>query len=150
MMTRRNALQWLHWVRLGFILCFFMVEPAGNGADPDLALATQAGVGLILALVVPAWTARTKFKELAGRAGPHLPGRAKRFHRLKHQVLHIALPVMVATGALAGLLAPFAIRALDALLVVIVLYVAFHLWRHVFLEDNAQHLMVPRVLHKYL
>ena len=115
-------------------------------------------------------------KGLAGRAGPKLPDWAKRFHRINHQVLQIALPVMVATGALAGLLAPFAIKAFgllqinpaagskslhdfaeevhelafNALLAVIVLHAIFHLWRHFLLKDNALRIMVPRLLHKYL
>lgn len=176
MISRRSALKWLHWLSLGLILYFFLVEPDENRADPGLALATHAGVGLMLAIVVLVWTVMAATKGLAGRAGPKLPDWAKRFHRINHQVLQIALPVMVATGALAGLLAPFAIKAFgllqinpaagskslhdfaeevhelafNALLAVIVLHGIFHLWRHFLLKDNALRIMVPRLLHKYL
>lgn len=176
MMTRRSALKWLHWMSLGLILYFFLMEPEENRVDPGLALASHAGVGLMLALVVLVWTVMAATKGLAGRAGPKLPDWAKRFHRLNHRVLQIGLPVMVATGALAGLLAPFAIKAFgllqinpaagsrslhdlaqelheiafNALLAVIVAHALFHLWRHVLLKDNALRIMVPRVLHKYL
>ncbi|MFU1684107.1 cytochrome b [Phaeobacter piscinae] len=139
-------------------------------------MATHAGVGLILSVVVLFWTAIYLRKGPAGRAGPKLPGWAKRFHGLNHRVLQIGLPVMVATGALAGLLAPFAIHAFgvvpinpgvgsrslhelaeevheiafDTLLIVIVLHGVFHLWRHFLLKDNALRIMVPKLLHKYL
>ncbi|EEB71452.1 cytochrome B561 [Ruegeria sp. R11] len=169
-------LKWLHWLSLGLILYFFLVEPEESQTNPGLALATHAGVGLVLAVVVLVWTLVYLRKGLAGRAGPKLPGWAKRFHLLNHKVLQIGLPVMVATGALAGLFAPFAIRAFgvvpinpaigsrslhglaeelheiafDALLVAIVLHAVFHLWRHFLLKDNALRIMVPKVLHKYL
>ncbi|MFV1602364.1 MULTISPECIES: cytochrome b/b6 domain-containing protein [unclassified Phaeobacter] len=175
-MTRRSALKWLHWLSLGLILYFFLVEPEENRADPGLALATHAGVGLLLAVVVLIWTLVYLRKGLVGRAGPKLPGWARRFHGLNHRVLQIGLPVMVATGALAGVLAPFAIRAFgvlpinpaagsrtlhelaeelhelafDALLIVIVLHGLFHLWRHFLLKDNALRIMVPKLLHRYL
>ncbi|AFO88090.1 cytochrome B [Phaeobacter inhibens] len=175
-MTRRSALKWLHWLSLALIVYFYLVEPEENSAAPGLALATHAGVGLILALVVLIWTAIYLRKGLAGRAGPKLPGWAKRFHGLNHRVLQIGLPIMVATGALAGMLAPFAIRAFgvvpinpavgsrtlhelaedlheiafDALLIAIVLHGIFHLWRHFLLKDNALRIMVPKLLHKYL
>ncbi|KXF90874.1 cytochrome b [Phaeobacter inhibens] len=175
-MTRRSALKWLHWLSLALIVYFYLVEPEENSATPRLALATHAGVGLILALVVLIWTAIYLRKGLAGRAGPKLPGWAKRFHGLNHRVLQIGLPIMVATGALAGMLAPFAIRAFgvvpinpavgsrtlhelaedlheiafDTLLVAIVLHGIFHLWRHFMLKDNALRIMVPKLLHKYL
>ncbi len=176
MLTRRSAIKWLHWLSLGLILYFFLVEPGENRADPGLALATHAGVGLMLAVVALIWTLMAATKGLAGRAGPKLPGWAKSFHRLNHRVLQVGLPVMVGTGALAGLLAPFAIKAFgilqinpaagsrslhdlaeelhelafNALLAVIIAHALFHLWRHFLLKDNALRIMVPRVLHKYL
>ncbi len=175
-MNRRTALKWLHWLSLGLILYFFLVEPDENRANPGLALATHAGIGLLLALVVGVWTLVYLRKGLMGRAGPKLPGWGKKFHHLSHKGLQIGLPVMVATGALAGLLAPFAIRAFgvvpinftwgsktlhelaeelheiafDALLILIIAHGIFHLWRHFLLKDNALRIMAPKVLHRYL
>lgn len=175
-MNRRNLLKWLHWLSFGLILYFFLVEPEESRNAPGLALATHAGVGLVLAIVVALWTGRFMRNGLTGRAGPKLPAWAKKFHGLNHRFIQYGLPVMVATGALAGLLAPFSIRAFgifpintpagskslhalaeeiheiafDALILLIVLHVAFHLWRHFLLKDNALRIMMPKFLHKYL
>lgn len=175
-MTRRTALKWLHWLSFVLILYFFAVEPDESKTDPGGALSTHAGVGLMLAVVAAIWTAMYMSRGLAGRPGPKLPGWAKKLHPLGHKVLQVGLPVMVGTGALAGLLAPFAIKAFgaipiniaagsktlhglaeevheivfDALIIVIVGHALFHLWRHFILKDNALRIMVPRILHRYL
>lgn len=175
-MTRRSVIKWLHWLAAGLMLYFFLVEPDEVRGNPGLGLATHSGVGILLALVAAIWLGMYLRKGLAGRAGPKLPGWGKRFHALSHKVLQIGLPVTVATGAFAGLAAPFAIRAFDlvqinpawgskgihefaeevheiafdAMMIAIVAHVAFHLWRHFLLKDNALRVMVPRILHKYL
>ena len=82
----------------------------------------------------------------------------------------------VFSGAFAGLMAPFAILAFDAVpinfgigsrtlhglaeelheivfnavILLIVTHTLFHVWRHYWLKDNALRIMVPKVLHKYL
>ena len=175
-MTRRTVLKWLHWLSFGLILYFFLVEPDESRTDPGGALSTHAGVGLTLAIVTAIWFALYLRKGLSSRPGPKLPGWAKRLHPLMHKVLQLGVPIMVGTGALAGLLAPFAIRAFgvvpinpsiggkgihelateiheivfDALIIVIVAHAIFHLWRHYLLKDNALRIMVPKALHKYL
>lgn len=175
-MNRRTVLKWLHWLTAGLILYFFLVEPDENRADPGGALSTHAGMGLLLAIVVGIWTLIYFRKGLAGRAGPKLPGWGKKFHGLSHKVLQWGVPVMVASGAAAGLAAPFAIRAFgwfpinpgfgakglhelieeiheiifDGLIIVIVGHILFMLWRHFLLKDNALRIMVPKILHKYL
>lgn len=176
MIRRRTALKWLHWLSAALILYFFLVEPEENKADPGGALSLHSGIGLLLAVVAAVWLTMFLVKGLAGRPGPKLPGWAKRFHPLSHKALQIGLPVMVGTGALAGLAAPFAIRAFgvlqinpafgtkaihslaqdihavafNALLVLIVVHAVFHLWRHFLLKDNALRIMLPKALHKYL
>jgi len=95
------------------ILYFFLVEPEENRADPGGALSTHAGVGLILAIAVLAWTVMYWRKGLASRAGPKLPGWAKRVHPMMHKGLYIGTPVMMLTGAAASLTAPFIVRAFD-------------------------------------
>lgn len=175
-MKRRTVLKWLHWLSFFLILYFFLVEPDENRADPGGALSTHAGVGLILALLMAYWLADFTRKGLAGRPGPKLPGWAKRFHPLSHKALQYGAPAMVASGALAGLAAPFAIKAFgivpinvsfgsktlhgwleevheilfDGLLILIVVHALFHIWRHFWLKDNALRIMVPKALHKYL
>lgn len=171
-MKHRTVLKWVHWLSAGLILYFLLVEPEENRADPGAALSAHAGVGMLLALTVALYLR----KGLAGRPGPKLPGWGKGFHRLSHLALQWGVPVVVLTGALSGLAAPFVIRAFgllpinpgfgakgvhgffeeihefafDALLVGIVLHALFHVWRHVRLKDNALRIMTPKALYKYL
>lgn len=175
-MKRRNTIKWLHWLAFGLILYFFLVEPEEMRSNPGLGLATHSGMGVLLALVAAIWLGMFLSKGLAGRAGPKLPGWGKRFHTISHKALQIGLPVTVATGAFAGLVAPFVIRAFgivpinpgtgskgihefaeniheiafDAFFVLILAHAGFHLWRHFGLKDNALRIMVPKALHKYL
>ncbi|WP_282181448.1 cytochrome b [Aliiroseovarius marinus] len=175
-MTRRTTIKWLHWLAFGLILYFFLVEPEEIRGNPGLGLATHSGMGILLALVAAIWLGMYLSKGLAGRAGPKLPGWGKQFHALSHKVLQIGLPVTVATGAFAGLAAPFAIRAFglvqinpgnapkglhsiaeeiheiafDAFFILMLAHAGFHIWRHFGLKDNALRIMVPKVLHKYL
>ncbi|KAE9627670.1 cytochrome b [Parasedimentitalea maritima] len=175
-MNRRSAVKWMHWLCLGLIAYFYLVEPDENKADPGLGLSTHAGVGLILSVIVALWLAFYLTKGLMGRPGPKLPSWAKGFHHLSHKTLQYGVAVVVASGAVAGLVAPFAIRAFgtvpinpafgskwlhelaeelheivfDGLIIVILAHAAFHIWRHYWLKDNALRIMVPRVLHKYL
>ena len=175
-MSRRSVIKWLHWFSLGLLLYFFLVEPEESRTAPGLALSTHAGMGVLLALVAGVWLLLYLRKGLAGRPGPKLPGWAKRFHPLGHKALQIGLVVVVASGALAGLVAPFAIHAFglmpinpgiggkglhelvteiheivfDGMIFLIVAHALFHIWRHLLLKDNALRIMVPKLLHKYL
>ena len=175
-MSRRVVLKWVHWLSFAGILYFFFVEPEENRADPAGALSTHAGVGLLLAIAVLVWTIMYLRKGLASRPGPKLPGWAKTAHPLMHRVLYVALPVMMLTGAAAGLAAPFVVRAFgvvplgpgsgtewlhdlayeiheiafDVLVIMVVAHIVFHLWRHYALKDNALRIMAPRALHRWL
>ncbi|WP_234417105.1 cytochrome b [Loktanella sp. Alg231-35] len=173
---RRIALKWLHWGSFFLIAYFFFAEPEDVDRLGAAALATHAGVGILLALVVASWTVMYLRKGLAGRPGPKLPATAKQFHSLGHKAMHVALPVMVLTGALAGFAAPYVIKAFGVLpinggwgargihgffeeiheisfnimLGAIIVHATFHLWRHFMLKDNALRIMTPKALHKYL
>ncbi|WP_415402288.1 cytochrome b/b6 domain-containing protein [Tateyamaria sp. SN3-11] len=175
-MTRRTTLKWLHWLSFALILWFWLVEPEDVARLGGAALATHAGMGTILALLSGAWFAMYMRKGLASRAGPKLPIWARHAHGLKHKALTWGLPGVVLSGALAGFAAPYAIHlfgvipffpgigtkglqsffeglheiAFDGLLVVLVLHVAFHLWRHYIIKDNALRIMAPKRLHRHL
>jgi superoxide oxidase len=175
-MARRTLVKWLHWLSFGLILYFFVVEPDDVPSDPAAGLSLHAGMGLLLAAVALVWISLYLAKGLSGRPGPKLPGWAKTFHPVGHKTLQIGVPVIVASGALAGLAAPFVIRAFeslpinpgfgskgihefvqevhellfDGLILLIAVHIAFHLWRHFWLKDNALRIMIPRILHKYL
>lgn len=166
----------MHWLCLALIAYFYLVEPKEIRSDPGLGLSTHAGVGLILSLIVALWLSIYLIRGFLGRPGPKLPGWAKTFHGLNHKALQYGIVAVVASGALAGLAAPFAIRAFgmlqinpafgakwihelaeelheivfDGMILIILAHAAFHIWRHYWLKDNALRLMVPRVLHKYL
>lgn len=178
---RRTVLKWLHWVGFAFLLYFFFVEPdEANRAAPDAAktdaLATHAGVGALLAILVAIWWLTYWRQGLASRPGPKLPAKAKLFHYWGHRALYWALPIMMLTGGITGLVAPFPVLgfgviplnfagggvtlheiakevheiAFNALTLLALAHMAFHLWRHYLLKDNALRIMAPKVLHRWL
>lgn len=178
---RRTLLKWLHWLTFGLLLYFFFVEPevenSAAQAVKSEALSTHAGVGMLLGLIVVVWTLIYLRQGLAGRAGPKLPAIARKAHPLKHRVLHWLLPVMMITGGVSGLVAPFPISGFgaipltvpflgsltlhdlatevhelvfNALTIVVIVHIAFHLWRHYLLRDNALRIMAPKLLHRFL
>lgn len=175
MITRRSALKWLHWLSFAILLYFFFVEPENVNRLGAIALATHAGMGVILGFVTAAWFTMYWRKGLASRPGPKLPGWAKKLHPLAHKTLYWGLPAMVLTGALAGFAAPYVIRAFgvlpinagigtraihnfieeiheiafDALTIAIAAHALFHIWRHFRLKDNALRIMLPKALHRY-
>lgn len=174
--TRRNVLKWLHWLSAALILWFYLVEPEDVEKLGAAALATHAGMGVILAVLVAIWVSMYLSKGLIGRPGPKLPSWGKRLHPWSHRLLYWGLPIMVGTGALAGFAAPYVIRAFgllpisagigskrlhnlaeevhevafNLLIIVILAHAAFHLWRHFVLKDNALRLITPKAAHKYL
>lgn len=178
---RRTILKWLHWVGFGFLLYFLFVEPdEADRAAPDAAktdaLATHAGVGVLLAILVAIWWLTYWRQGLASRPGPKLPAKAKLFHHWGHRALYWALPIMMLTGGVTGLVAPFPVLgfgviplnfggggvtlheiaeevheiAFDALTILAIAHIGFHLWRHYLLKDNALRIMAPKVLHRWL
>ena len=173
---RRTVLKWVHWLAFFCILYFFFVEPKEGAAGKSAALNTHSGVGMILALVVLVWTIMYLRAGLTSRPGPKLPSWAKRVHKPLHILLHIVAPLMVATGAIAGMMAPFMVRAFgtltigfgngseqvhdlaiqahefvfNTLLALIIVHAVFNLWRHFIVKDNVLRTMMPKVLHRWL
>ena len=176
MITRRTAVKWLHWSSFGLMAYFFFVEPENVRTLGGAALATHAGMGTILGLIVGAWMWMFLRRGLASRPGPKLPGWARTGHGMMHRALMWGSLLVVLSGALAGFAAPYAIHlfgvvplfpgigadalheimqdlhelAFDVMLIAIALHVAFHLWRHYAVRDNALRIMAPKLLHKYL
>ncbi|MCP5074422.1 MAG: cytochrome b [Rhodobacteraceae bacterium] len=175
-MNRRVVIKWLHWIAATLILWFYVFEPEESRTAPGEALSTHAGVGIILAATAAIWFAMFLIKGAAGRPGPKLPSWGKRLHPVMHKALYWGVPMMVLSGALTGLAAPFAIRAFgampinftagsktlhklaeeahevvfNALILLIIAHALFHIWRHYWLKDNALRIMVPKPLSKYL
>ena len=175
-MNRRTAIKWLHWSSFFLIAYFFFVEPENVRRLGAAALATHAGVGVILAIVTVIWTAMYLRKGLAGRAGPKLPNWAKKVHGPKHKLMHLALVIMVLSGALTGFAAPYVIKAFgvmpingawgskqihgfleevhevcfNVMLGAIAVHFVFHIWRHFIVKDNALRIILPKALHRFL
>ena len=179
-LNRRKAIKVLHWTAFFLLLYFFFVEPdeveRGPDAAKSAALSTHAGVGFLLAIVTGVWSVMFLIKGPAGRPGPKLPAWGKRLHPILNTGLYYLLPIMVLTGALSGLLAPFAVMGFgviplnfgvgvrglhsvmteiheitfDALTLLAIAHLCFHIGRHVLLKDNALKIMAPRALHRYL
>lgn len=173
---RRTLIKWLHWLCVALILYFWLVEPEENCADPGGALSTHSGVGMILGIIVVIWFCIYLVKGVTGRAGPKLPNWGKRLHPIMHKALYSGLPIMLITGGLTGLLAPFVLKAFgtvplslntgpkwiyefmqemhelafNTLIALIIAHTLFHLWRHFMLKNNALRITVPKALHKYL
>ena len=176
MITRRTALKWLHWLSLGILLYFLAFEPENVDRLGATALATHAGMGILLGILTTIWFTMFLRKGLASRPGPKLPWWAKAIHPIAHKALYFGLPLMVMTGALTGFAAPYAIHAFgllpinpglgardiyelmneihelafDALTFIVIGHAVFHLWRHFGLKDNALRIMLPKAVHRYL
>lgn len=175
-MHKRTVLKWLHWTTALLILYFFLVEPEDVRDLGAKALATHAGVGAILGVIVGIWFLSFLKNGLISKPGPKLPPWARKTHAFGYRIIYYLLPVMVLTGAVSGFAAPYVIYAFDiipispglgvrgahklakeiheiafnTLTIVIVGHAAFHLWRHYWLRDNALRIMAPKLLYKYL
>lgn len=175
-MNRRTTLKWLHWLSFGLIVYFFFVEPEDVDQLGAAGLATHAGMGALLGILVTLWFVIYLRKGLASRPGPKLPAWGKKLHPVNHKLLSWGMPAVVLSGALAGFAAPYAIRlfgvvpffpgvgskqlhglfeevheiAFNVLLFILVIHIAFHLFRHFGLKDNALKIMTPKALHRYL
>ena len=140
-------------------------------------LSIHAGMGMILGVVTLIWTVIYFRAGPLGRPGPKLSGWGKRIHRIVNSGLYWLLPSTVLTGAATGLTSTYPVLgfgvlplnptgwgnvdlndlleevhelAFDATTLLIGLHIAFHLWRHIGLRDNALRIMAPKVLHRYL
>ena len=179
-MNKRTLVKWLHWSAFGLMLYFFFVEPEverGAAAVKSAGLSTHAGMGMLLGAIALVWTAVYLRHGALGRPGPKLPGWGKRAHRIVNTGLYWALPVTVLSGALAGLASDYPVLGFgiiplnatgwgnaslhdiatevheivfDATLILILAHMAFHIWRHYGLRDNALRIMAPKPLHRYL
>lgn len=171
-------LHWLAFALMLYF--FFVEPEVGGPGLGDLRsdqLSTHAGVGMLLGIVTLIWMVIYFRNGALGRPGPKLPGWGKRVHRIVNTGLYWILPLSVVTGGLAGLAADYPVSgfgivplnptgwgsaslhdlieevhelAFDATITMIFAHIAFHLWRHFGLKDNALRIMAPKRLHKFL
>lgn len=171
-------LHWLSFaLMLYFLIDEPEVDDPASGALRAEQLATHAGMGMILAVITLIWTWIYFRGGPLGRPGPKLPDWGKRVYRGVNTGLYWLVPGTVLTGGLAGLASNYPVRgfgviplnpvgwgtpglhdvmeeiheiAFDIALWAIFVHLAFHVWRHVRLKDNALRIMAPKALHRWL
>lgn len=173
---RRTYLKWLHWSLVPLVIWFTVVQPGDIRPLGKAAFMFHSVLGLIFVTLALLWTADYLRKGLASRPGPKLTGWARVVHGVLHRVLIWGLFGVAATGFLLGLtstvllwaggIVPIApplglpkandlvgrIHSAEFYLLAALVagHVAFHIWRHLRLRDNALRIMVPRALHRFL
>ncbi|MDD9910568.1 MAG: cytochrome b/b6 domain-containing protein [Ahrensia sp.] len=166
----------LHWTLLPLFIWFVVVQPSDVARIGPQAVRLHSVFGLIFVTLALIWSADYLFRGLAGRPGPKLKGRLRPFHQILHKVLIWGLFLVALTGFLLGVtasrqlfagdLVPIGVplglpRANDfvglvhtvefyGLAVVAAVHALFHIWRHIWLRDNALRIMVPKMFHRFL
>jgi len=174
--TRRSLLKVLHWTMVPLFVWFLIVTPADVARVGSWAIKLHSVLGLVfvtLALVWPGWLLRCG---LASRPGPKPPRWARAGRRPLHLTSIWGLFGVALTGFLLGLTAsrvlfagtilpiapPLGLPTANAwagtlhtvefygLAVIVVFHIAFHIWRHYRLRDNALRIMAPKALQRFL
>ncbi|WP_298434144.1 cytochrome b/b6 domain-containing protein [uncultured Jannaschia sp.] len=174
--TRRTWLKLIHWTTVPFFVWFLLVTPAHVASWGWAWVELHSVFGLVFVSLALIWTADLVIRGLASRPGPKLRGTARAIHRPLHLALIWGLFGVAFTGFLLGLTASrtlFAGTVLPiapplglpeanrwagtlhtvefyAVAAIAAIHVAYHLWRHLWLRDNALRIMVPRALHRFL
>ena len=175
-LTRRTWLKLIHWTTVPLFLWFLVVTPADVARWGRWWVDAHSVLGLAFVALCLAWTADLLIRGLASRPGPKLRGAARAVHRPLHLTLVWGLFGVAVTGFLLGLTAsrtlfagtvlPIApplglpeanrwagtlhIWEFYAVAAVAAFHVAYHLWRHIRLRDNALRIMAPKALHRFL
>lgn len=175
--TRRVMLKWGHLLMIPLTVWFVIATPrfvsrnfgtAGTELNSDIAL--------LFVTICLIWSVDHMLRGLVGRPGPKLSPRLRIFHRLLHKTIVWGLFCVALGGFLLGLTADRVLFAggwlpiappLDleranhvigkihiyqfyALAALTLGHGAFHVWRHLWLKDNALRIMAPKVLHRFL
>jgi len=175
-LTRRTWLKLLHWTTLPFFVWFLLVTPSHVASLGWWWVELHSVFGLVFVALALAWTLDLAIRGLASRPGPKLRGPARAIHRPLHLILIWGLFGVAFSGFLLGLTAsrtlfagtilPIAppqglpqandwagtlhVYEFYALAALALFHVAFHVWRHVRLRDNALRIMLPKPLHRFL
>jgi cytochrome b561 len=173
---KRTILKALHYSVLPLFIWFTLVQPQDVRAIGAWAFQLHSVFGLIFVSLALFWTGLYLRKGLIGRPGPKLPPWARKVHQGLHKVLIWGIFLVAFTGFLLGLtssvllwaggIVPIApplglpewnklvgiVHAIEfyTLGVIVVAHAGFHIWRHVWLRDNALRIMAPKPLHRYL
>lgn len=158
------------------LIWFVLVTPDDVLPFGPTAFQIHSILALIFVTICLLWTADYLRRGLAGRPGPKLGPRGRLIHQLLHKALIWGLFGVAVTGFLLGLTSARLLKAggflpiapplglHDAneivgrihiyefylLAVIAAVHAAFHVWRHLRLQDNALRIMFPKVLHRFL
>ena len=158
------------------LMWFILVTPADVRPFGPLAFQMHSMLALVFVTISLLWVADVMRRGLAGRPGPKLGPMARKFHRTVHLVIVWGLFCVALTGFLLGLTASQVLKAGGFLPIapalglpeandwvgqfhiyefyllgaIVVVHAGFHIWRHVWLCDNALRIMAPKFTHKYL
>jgi len=174
--TRRTWLKVSHALMIPLLVWFIFVTPEDVTPFGPLAFLAHSMLALIFVTISLLWYADYMRRGLAGRPGPKLGPRASRFHALIHRVIIWGLFGVALTGFLLGLTSSRLLKAggflpiapplglpeaneivgaihifeFYLLGIIVILHAGFHIWRHIWLRDNALRIMTPKRLQRFL
>jgi len=173
---RRTVLKVLHLLVIPLLIWFFLVEPRDVARVGQWAVKLHSALGLTFVSLALFWTVDYLRRGLASRPGPKLPRWARAVHPALHKTLIWGLFGVAVSGFLLGLtsaillwaggIVPIAppldmpaandlvgqIHAIEfyVLFAIVIGHAGFHVWRHLWLRDNALRIMAPRAFHRFL
>lgn len=174
--NRRLRLKILHFWVFPLALFFTIFDAGDNLPATSEVLRFTSILALIFVTGVIIWTLDALINGMASRPGPKLPTWAKRLHWAMHRLLVAMIAFVALSGLALGITAsrqlwaggivpigmPLSMPDLNHLIGqihavqfymlsgLIGLHALFHIWRHLWLRDNALRIMAPRRWHKYL
>lgn len=173
---RRTVLKVMHWTMVPLLVWFVLVTPDDVLPFGPTAFQVHSVLALIFVTLCLIWYADYLRRGLASRPGPKLPGWARPVHQWLHRLLIWGLFGVAITGFLLGLTSATLLKAggflpiappmglhraneivgeihiyeFYLLAALALIHACFHIWRHLFLRDNALRIMAPRLLHRFL
>ena len=173
---RRTWLKASHAAMIPLLIWFILVTPADVRPFGPAAFQFHSILALVFVIICLIWTVDYLRRGLAGRPGPKLGPRARRFHTILHRTIIWGLCGVALTGFLLGLTSSQLLKAggflpiappmgwpdaneivgqihiyeFYALGALVLVHAGFHIWRHLRLRDNALRIMAPKTLHRFL
>ncbi|MCA1774632.1 MAG: cytochrome b [Paracoccaceae bacterium] len=175
--ARRTWLKALHGAMIPLVIWFMVATPdvvrsifGPQGAE------INSKIALVFVTLVTLWSIDYFRRGLAGRPGPKLPPKLRRFHRVLHKTLLYMLFMIPVGGLLLGITAsrqlwaggivplgiPLSMPQANAIIgklhiyqfyalgLIVLVHAGFHIWRHRALRDNTLRIMAPKILHRFL
>ena len=175
-LTRRRVLKVIHWSMLPLLIWFMLVGPSEALAMGSWGFMLHSNLALVFVIGCLVWTGDFLKNGLVTTRTPKLSASAQRLHWWIHRLIIWSLFVVALTGFLLGLTSKSLLKAGGFLPIapplglpelnkwigtfhtiefyglagLVALHAIFHIWRHVWLKDNALRIMAPKWLHRFL